>query len=197
MSRWLGEHGVTDSAAVTHRSWSREFAAERASAQPPVAASSLARLQSSVRGLHRFLAREGIEPADPSTRLRPPKLAQRLPKALTIDQVERAAGRVPTRETPQRLRDRALLELLYATGARVSEVGAARRRRRRSRRGAAAARQGRRRSGSCRSARYARAAIDAYLDAGASRALAAGQGDARAVPRRARARRCRARAPGS
>ena len=43
-----------------------EFAAERASAQPPVAASSLARLQSSVRGLHRFLAREGIEPDDPT-----------------------------------------------------------------------------------------------------------------------------------
>ena len=52
----------------------------------------LARLQSSVRGLHRFLAREGIEPDDPTGRLRPPKAARRLPKALTIDQVERAAG---------------------------------------------------------------------------------------------------------
>jgi integrase/recombinase XerD len=97
------------------------FAADRASAQPPAAASSLARLQSSVRGLHRFLAREGIEPDDPSTRLKPPKQAQRLPKALTIDQVERLLD-APERDTTVGLRDRALLELLYATGARVSEV---------------------------------------------------------------------------
>jgi integrase/recombinase XerD len=117
---WLGEHGAVDTAAVTPELVAG-FAAERGSAQPPVAASSLARLQSSVRGLHRFLVREGIEPADPSTRLRPPKQAQRLPKALTIDQVERLLD-APERDTIVGLRDRALLELLYATGARVSEV---------------------------------------------------------------------------
>ena len=93
---------VVDTAAVTP-ALVAEFAADRASAQPPVAASSLARLQSSVRGLHRFLAREGIEPADPSTRLRPPKQAQRLPKALTIDQVERLLD-APDRETLDRRR---------------------------------------------------------------------------------------------
>ena len=117
---WLAEHGVADSGAVTPELVAA-FAAERASAEPPAAASSLARLQSSVRGLHRFLAREGIEPADPSTRLRPPKQAQRLPKALTIDQVERLLD-APERDTVMGVRDRALLELLYATGARVSEV---------------------------------------------------------------------------
>ena len=117
---WLAEHGVADSGAVTPELVAA-FAAERASAEPPAAASSLARLQSSVRGLHRFLAREGIEPADPSTRLRPPKQAQRLPKALTIDQVERLLD-APERDTVTGVRDRALLELLYATGARVSEV---------------------------------------------------------------------------
>ncbi|GAA1948351.1 site-specific tyrosine recombinase XerD [Microbacterium deminutum] len=117
---WLAEHGVADSNAVTPELVA-EFAADRASAQPPVAASSLARLQSSVRGLHRFLAREGLEPVDPSTRLRPPKQPQRLPKALTIDQVERLLD-APERETILGLRDRALLELLYATGARVSEI---------------------------------------------------------------------------
>jgi integrase/recombinase XerD len=117
---WLAEQGVVDSAAVTPELVAG-FAAERAAAEPPVAASSLARLQSSVRGLHRFLAREGIEAADPSTRLRPPKQAQRLPKALTIDQVERLLD-APERDTVTGVRDRALLELLYATGARVSEV---------------------------------------------------------------------------
>jgi integrase/recombinase XerD len=125
---WLAEHGIRDSAEVT-TALVAEFAAERASGDPPPASSSLARLQSSVRGLHRYLAREGIEAADPTGRLRPPKAARRLPKALTIDQVERlldAAG--PTNaagggaEELIGLRDRALLELLYATGARVSEV---------------------------------------------------------------------------
>ncbi len=124
---WLAGHGVDDTDEVTDALVS-EFAAERASAQPPPAASSLARLQSSVRGLHRFLAREGIADDDPSGRLRPPKAARRLPKALTIDQVSQlidASGPAPEDAAPGELagiRDRALLELLYATGARVSEI---------------------------------------------------------------------------
>jgi integrase/recombinase XerD len=124
---WLTARGIRDSAEVTV-ALVTEFSAERASAEPPPAASSLARLQSSVRGLHRFLAREGIETDDPTGRLRPPKAAKRLPKALTIDQVERLldaagpeAGSAEASELVG-LRDRALLELLYATGARVSEV---------------------------------------------------------------------------
>jgi integrase/recombinase XerD len=127
---WLTGHGIDDSDAVTPRLVT-EFAAERASAEPPPAASSLARLQSSVRGLHRFLTREGIASEDPTGRLRPPKAGRRLPKALTIDQVEQlldASGPeagLPHGSGPDELlglRDRALLELLYATGARVSEV---------------------------------------------------------------------------
>jgi integrase/recombinase XerD len=126
--QWLAERGIRDSNEVTPGTVTA-FAAERASAEPPPAASSLARLQSSVRGLHRFLAREGIETDDPTGRLRPPKAARRLPKALTIDQVERlleasgpSAGAAGSGEELVPLRDRALLELLYATGARVSEV---------------------------------------------------------------------------
>ncbi|MEV8369714.1 site-specific tyrosine recombinase XerD [Microbacterium sp. NPDC064584] len=124
---WLAGRGIRDSGDVT-ASVVAEFAAERASAEPPPAASSLARLQSSVRGLHRFLAREGIESEDPTGRLRPPKAGRRLPKALTVDQVERlldaagpATGGVDAADLIG-LRDRALLELLYATGARVSEI---------------------------------------------------------------------------
>lgn len=117
---WLGAQGIADTDAISAEIVAA-FAAERAGAEPPPAASSLARLQSSVRGWHRFLAREGIAEADPSARLRPPKQPQRLPKALTIDQVEHLLG-APSAEDPIGIRDRALLELLYATGARVSEA---------------------------------------------------------------------------
>lgn len=117
---WLQAAGITDTAEITPAVIGR-FIAERSGADPAPAATSLARLQSSVRGWHRFLAREGIEDDDPSGRLRPPKAPQRLPKALTIDQVERLVN-APSSEEPIGIRDRALLELLYATGARVSEA---------------------------------------------------------------------------
>lgn len=118
--RWLENDGIVDTADVTPAVIGR-FVAERAETVPPPAASSLARLQSSVRSWHRFLVREGIEVDDPSGRLRPPKAGRRLPKALTIDQVERLLA-APSAEEPLGIRDRALLELLYATGARVSEA---------------------------------------------------------------------------
>ena len=117
---WLVSEGVTDTAEISATVVGR-FIADRSGADPAPAATSLARLQSSVRGWHRFLAREGIEPDDPSGRLRPPKAPRRLPKALTIDQVESLLG-APSAEDPLGIRDRALLELLYATGARVSEA---------------------------------------------------------------------------
>ncbi|MGO1769430.1 MAG: site-specific tyrosine recombinase XerD [Microbacterium sp.] len=117
---WLAEQGVEEVGAVTPEIVA-EFAAARAADDPPPAASSLARLQSSVRGLHRFLAREGHAMDDPSARLKPPKQPSRLPKALTIEQVE-ALLAAPSGEEPIGIRDRALLELLYATGARVSEA---------------------------------------------------------------------------
>jgi len=118
---WLEEQGVADTAQVTPTMLA-SFVADRAAAQPPMAASSLARLQSSVRGLHRFLAREGIEPADPTSHLRPPKQPRRLPKALTIDQVSTLLEAAGPADDVLGVRDRALLELLYATGARVSEI---------------------------------------------------------------------------
>ena len=117
---WLRERGIEATEDIT-QAIVAEFIAERSAAEPPPAATSLARLQSSVRGWHRFLAREGIEEDDPTGRMRPPKTPQRLPKALTIDQVERLLA-APSPEDPMGIRDRALLELLYATGARVSEA---------------------------------------------------------------------------
>jgi len=117
---WLAERDIDDTDAVGPDTV-RAFAEHAATADPPPAASSLARLQSSVRGLHRFLAREGEAVTDPTTKLVPPKQPQKLPKALTIEQVE-ALLDAPSAEDPIGIRDRALLELLYATGARVSEA---------------------------------------------------------------------------
>ncbi|MFS2282003.1 site-specific tyrosine recombinase XerD [Microbacterium sp. OR21] len=117
---WLTEQGIDSTDAIDPRTVSA-FIADRAGADPPPASTSLARLQSAVRGWHRFLVVEGIETDDPTGRLRPPKAPQRLPKALTVEQVERLLA-APSADEPIGLRDRALLELLYATGARVSEA---------------------------------------------------------------------------
>jgi integrase/recombinase XerD len=117
---WLAEQGIDSTDAIDPRTVSA-FIADRAGADPPPASTSLARLQSAVRGWHRFLVMEGIETDDPTGRLRPPKAPQRLPKALTVEQVERLLA-APSADEPIGLRDRALLELLYATGARVSEA---------------------------------------------------------------------------
>jgi integrase/recombinase XerD len=92
---------------------------------PPLAASSAARAVAAVRGLHAFAAREGLAGADPAGQVRPPTPARRLPRAIGIAEVERliaAAGAGGQPGSPLPLRDRALLELLYGTGARISEA---------------------------------------------------------------------------
>jgi integrase/recombinase XerD len=87
----------------------------------PLAASSAARALAAVRGLHRFAVRDGLLADDVAREVRPPALPARLPRALTLDQVEQLlAGCVG--DGPAALRDRALLELLYSTGARISEA---------------------------------------------------------------------------
>ncbi|WP_019924996.1 site-specific tyrosine recombinase XerD [Nocardia sp. BMG111209] len=92
---------------------------------PPLAASSAARALVAVRGLHRFAAAEGLAAADVAHPVKPPTPARRLPKALPYDQISRlldAAGGGVSDSGPRGLRDRAMLELLYSTGARISEV---------------------------------------------------------------------------
>jgi len=75
-----------------------------------------------VRGLHRFAHREGLTTGDPAREVRPPSPVRRLPKAIAIEEVERLLEAAGADGTPAALRDRALLELLYGTGARISEV---------------------------------------------------------------------------
>lgn len=88
---------------------------------PPLSASSAGRAIVAVRGLHRFAVREGWAATDPSREVRPPAAAQRLPKAIGVDEVT-ALLDAPDPDTALGLRDRALLELLYGTGARISEA---------------------------------------------------------------------------
>ena len=93
----------------------------RAGTRPALAASSVARAVAAVRSFHAFAVRDGDAEQNPAVRVSPPKQGKRLPKALSVDQVQ-ALLDVPDRTTPTGLRDAVLLELLYGTGARVSEV---------------------------------------------------------------------------
>jgi integrase/recombinase XerD len=90
---------------------------------PPLATSSAGRAVIAVRGLHAFAVSQGLAAADPAREVSPPPPPRRLPKAISVAEVERlleAAGSSADSD-PRVLRDRALLELLYGTGARISE----------------------------------------------------------------------------
>lgn len=117
---WLQSVDITDLNAVTADTVSDYVVALR-SAEPPLSAASVARALSSVRGLHKFLADEGVLSEDATRNQRPPKLGRRLPKAITVSEMEQLL-QAASGDEPLQLRDRALLELLYATGARVSEI---------------------------------------------------------------------------
>lgn len=86
----------------------------------PYATSSVARMTVAVRQLHKFLAREGVTDADPAARVSAPTSARPLPKALSVADVEELLD-IPG-DGPGPLRDRTLLELLYGSGLRISEV---------------------------------------------------------------------------
>ncbi len=88
----------------------------------PLAVSSAGRAVVAVRGWHRFAVLEGRAATDPSADVRAPVAARRLPRALSTDDVERLLEAASLGEGPVPLRDRALLELLYGTGARISEA---------------------------------------------------------------------------
>jgi integrase/recombinase XerD len=94
---------------------------------PALAISSAARAVIAVRGLHAFAVAQGLAEADPARDVTPPAPPKRLPKAIAVTEVERlldASGPGPddVSADPRLLRDRALLEFLYATGARISEA---------------------------------------------------------------------------
>ena len=108
----VSEHMIADFLAAMRRG---------DATRPPLSAASAARTIVAVRGLHRFALREGLVEVDQSAAVKPPVPARRLPKALPVEEVAALIAAV-AEDTPRGLRDRALLELLYGTGARISEA---------------------------------------------------------------------------
>jgi integrase/recombinase XerD len=88
----------------------------------PLSSTSAGRAVVAVRGLHRFALREGVVGVDVAAAVRPPAPPKRLPKALSLGDVEAILDAAGAPGTVLALRDRALLELLYGTGARISEA---------------------------------------------------------------------------
>jgi len=114
---WLRDHGraldeVTEDDLVDYLSSLRSR---------ELSPASVARAMVPVRALHRFLADEGRAPVDPSTHLELPRVPKGLPKALSEEDVTRLLD-APAGDGPAVLRDRAMLEVLYGTGVRVSEL---------------------------------------------------------------------------
>ena len=125
----LAQRGIGDLGDVTEADVSDFLVALRKgdpdAGSVPLSAVSAARALIAVRGLHRFAAAEGVVAVDVARAVKPPTPSRRLPKSLSLDQVlallEGAGGDAPT-DGPLTLRNRALLELLYSTGARISEA---------------------------------------------------------------------------
>jgi integrase/recombinase XerD len=121
---FLAVNGVDDVDAVTEATVAaflmrlREGDAEH----PPLSATSAGRTVVAVRGFHKFCVTDGLAAQDPAAGVRPPAPARRLPKALPLADVESILEAAGSAGTSLALRDRALLEVLYGTGARISEA---------------------------------------------------------------------------
>ena len=122
---YLAAQGITDAATIgehtVHGYVAHLEALRDDDGHPQFAPASVARSVVAVRSFHRFCAREGYLPTDPSEEVGAPRVPQGIPKALDEEQVTRLLGAVEG-DTPRAERDRALLELLYATGIRISEA---------------------------------------------------------------------------
>ncbi len=122
--QFLGEAGIRELDAVREGTVSsflvrlREGDADH----PPLSATSAARTLVAVRGFHKFALGDGLASLDPASAVKPPSPAKRLPKALPLSDVEAILEAAGAAGTTLALRDRALLEVLYGTGARISEA---------------------------------------------------------------------------
>ncbi|MFY2763293.1 site-specific tyrosine recombinase XerD [Arenimonas sp. MALMAid1274] len=117
LARWLGTRGRDLASADRQQLY--DYLADRTAAG--YAARSNARLLSALRAFYVQQVRIGVREADPTALLDPPKLGRSLPKALSESQVEALILASPV-DTPSGMRDRAMVELMYATGLRVSEL---------------------------------------------------------------------------
>ena len=122
-ARFLAARGVDDVARISRHDVTAfaQSIVEGSDGASALSVRSAARTVVAVRGLHKFWALEGLATADPAADVHPPLPGKRLPKAISVSEVTRILEAVST-ETPAGLRDRALLEFLYSTGARISEA---------------------------------------------------------------------------
>ena len=115
---FLSEHGITAPDDVTRRDVEDFIAARR---ETGAAGSSIDRALSAVKGLHRFMVREGLATAHPTATIRAPKKDERLPEFITVEQAQALLDqRFP--DTAAGVRDHTVLEVLYGCGLRVSEL---------------------------------------------------------------------------
>ena len=121
---YLAEAGIDDLGAITEATVSGFLVRLREGDQdhPALSSTSAARTVVAVRGFHRFAVADGLATADPASGVKPPAPAKRLPKALPLADVEAILEAAGAPGTTLALRDRALLEVLYGTGARISEA---------------------------------------------------------------------------
>jgi integrase/recombinase XerD len=121
---YLASLGIAGLAEVREEQVNGFLAALRdgAGGHRPLAPSSAARALVAARGLHRFALWEGLVPADVAADVHPPSPPKRLPKALGVHEVLQLLEVFSADGGPRVLRDRALLEVLYSTGARISEA---------------------------------------------------------------------------
>ncbi len=121
-AEWLEKQGGASLLAATEADLSGYFAWRYSrGAKQPIRSSTQARLHSSLKRFYRFLVRGRRVEIDPTLKLDPPKKPPRFPKTLSEADVEALLAQ-PDPETPLGLRDRAMLEVLYASGLRVSEL---------------------------------------------------------------------------
>jgi integrase/recombinase XerD len=121
---FLEANGVSGIADVSESDVNAFVASLRSGSadHPALLASSVARAVVAARGLHRFALREGLSLTDPAAAVRPPTPPQRLPRALPLDDVLALVEAAGFDGTPKAVRDQALLEFLYGTGARIGEA---------------------------------------------------------------------------
>ena len=121
---FLAGSGIDDLDAVTETTVAAFLMhlREGDSEHPPLSATSAGRTVVAVRGFHKFCVNDGLATQDPAAGVRPPAPARRLPKALPLADVESILEAAGSAGTTLALRDRALLEVLYGTGARISEA---------------------------------------------------------------------------
>jgi integrase/recombinase XerD len=121
---FLHSRGVADLDAVDEPTVTAFLVALREgdSENPPLSSTSAARTVVAVRGFHKFAVSDGLAATDPASGVRPPQPAKRLPKALPLADVEAILAASGSPGTTLALRDHALLEVLYGTGARISEA---------------------------------------------------------------------------